>query len=244
MFHWPSIPRRTHRIEAAVATFATGAHPAGFAPLQRAATLLIALVVLLWLPQAALALSEPSLKVGLNRLTLTGVTYSHDTGTEIVTEDSALVGNELFLEWLPADRLGLEFGTTLTPLSRTYKLKGASTISDTVTESLANVALGLNLYFSRARRRGFTFLLGLGVGSGTVTHAFEGGTLGTKSSANKLTTNTVKLGMDWVTDLAGLRLEYLYVTGQTRSTTALPSASLQEIKVAGSVIGLGIYAFF
>lgn len=194
-------------------------------------------------PQPALARGEPSIKIGLNRMSVSGVTYTHDTGTEQLTESGPMVGNELFFEWVMSERLGLEIGSTLTPLKRVYTLKGAAVVSDSVTETLNTTSVGLNLYFNKATRRGLKFLLGLGVGSAKVTHEFEGGTLGTQSTTNDLTLNTLKLGLDWITNFAGLRLQYLATSGTTRSSTNLTGV-IQTVDAAGSGVVLGIFAFF
>ena len=187
---------------------------------------------------------EMSIKIGLNRVSSSGMEYIHDDGTTPITVSDSSVGNELFLEWLISERFGLEINSAISPLKRTYSLEsGGTTISENVVEEVSYTLFGANLYFSKAGRKGLKFLVGLYAGTAEISHAFEGGTLGTTTTSNSTSLTVFKLGMDWITKMAGFRLQYQNWEGTASNTTEITGIK-QTGDMTGSVISLGVFAFF
>ena len=187
---------------------------------------------------------DMSFKIGLNRASTSGMQYTHDDGTTPVTNSDSAIGNEVFLEYLISERFGLEINSSVSPLKRTYTLEsGGTVISQNVIEEASYTLFGANLYFSKAGRKGLKFLVGLSAGTADITHSFEGGTLGTDSSSNSTSVTVVKLGMDWITKLAGFRFQYQNWEGTASNTTQIAGVK-QTGDMTGSVISLGVFAFF
>jgi hypothetical protein len=187
---------------------------------------------------------DMSFKIGLNRASTSGMEYTHDDGSTPVTISESSVGNELFIEYLISERFGLEINSTISPLKRTYSLEsGGTTISQNVIEEASYTLYGANLYFSKAGRKGLKFLVGLFAGTADISHSFEGGTLGTKSTSDSTSVTVVKLGLDWITKMAGFRFQYQNWEGTASNTTQI-SGVKQTGDMTGSVISLGVFAFF
>ncbi len=188
---------------------------------------------------------EPSIKIGLDRLVLSGASYTHQDLLTTTKESNtnSVSGAELFVEWLASDHFGLEIASTVAPLQRSYQLGSGTPVSDNVNESATFTTIGANLYFTRAKRKGFQYLVGVATGTMQVKHEFEGGTLGKVSSTNSFPINTVKLGVEWVTEMAGVRLQYVATSGSTSNTTQLTNVK-QTVNYTGGMAVLGVYAFF
>ena len=78
---------------------------------------------------------DMSIKIGLSRISTSGMEYTHDDGTTSVTVAESSIGNELFFEYLIFERFGLEINTAISPLKRTYSLEsGGTTIPENVVE--------------------------------------------------------------------------------------------------------------
>jgi hypothetical protein len=201
---------------------------------------------LLTLAGAALAAGEPSIKIGLDRVSLAGATYTHETiatGNKETNSD-AMAGADLFIEWVASDHFGLEIAGTVAPLSRSYQLgSGTTPVSDNVSESASYTTLGVNLYFTRATRKGFQYAVGVATGTLQVKQEFEGGSLGKTSSSASFPITAVKLAVEWVTEMAGARLQYLGLSGSSSNTTELAGVK-QTINYTGGALTLGVYAFF
>src|SRR5690349_13231266 len=150
---------------------------------------------------------DPNFKIGLDRLSLSGATYTHETIATSAKETNSdtLTGADAFIEWIASEHFGLEYTTTITPLQRSYKL---GTVSDNVNESTSLSLLSVNLYFTKAQRKGFQYAVGVATGTASVKQDFEGGTLGKKSTSASVPITAVKLGVEWITNLAGVRLQY------------------------------------
>lgn len=205
------------------------------------------LLVLFWAMTGATGLAlgvEMNMKIGINRVSASGMTYTHDDGATEYTNSEGYVGNDIFFEYVISQHFSLEIDSTITGLQRTYTLEaGGTTISDNVTETLSYITYGANLYFNRADKRGLKFLIGISTGTATVTHEFEGGTLGTASSTNSPGLTIFKLGMDWITKFAGFRLQYKVIEGSAGNTTEVAGVT-QTADLNGSFLVLGVFAFF
>ena len=92
-------------------------------------------------------------------------------------------------------------------------------------------------------RKGLKFLVGLFAGNADIDQTFEGGTLGAKSSSNSTSVTVVKLGLDWITKMAGFRFQFQNWEGTASNTTQI-SPVKQTVDMTGSVISLGVFAFF
>jgi hypothetical protein len=101
----------------------------------------------------------------------------------------------------------------------------------------------VNLYFTRATRRGFQFAIGVATGTVAVTQEFEGGSLGKQSTSNSFALTAIKLGMEWITELAGVRFQYQSTTGSTSNTSELNGVK-QTVDYGGDALSLGVFAFF
>ena len=186
----------------------------------------------------------PNFKIGINRVVVGDAKYSHDSVSGVATGTGNMTGNDLLLEYIMFERFGFEVTTSLTPAERNYSLaSGGTTISSNVSETVSVTTIGVNLYFDAAFKKGTTLLIGIGLGPAKVTHEFEGGTLGTTSSTNTINLNTLKIGFDWVTELATLRLQYQNWNGRTSSTSNISNV-LQTVDLGGNALVLGVLAFF
>jgi hypothetical protein len=194
---------------------------------------------------AALAAREPNMKMGLSRATLTGATYTYKntaTNTEYSNSDQ-LVGTELFFEYLLSDNFSIEADTTVSPLERSFELGTQGSVAQNVKESGTYTLLGANLYFTKATSKGFQLLMGVATGAMAVGYTFSGGTIGTKSTASAAKVNTVRLALDWLTELAGLRVQYQLVTGSDTDAAVFTGAK-QIVTYSGGTASVGVYAFF
>ena len=89
---------------------------------------------------------EMSIKIGLNRVSSSGMEYIHDDGTTPITVSDSSVGNELFLEWLISERFGLEINSAISPWKRPYSLEsGRSKASEHVLDARTSSTFGAHL---------------------------------------------------------------------------------------------------
>ncbi|MCZ6533307.1 MAG: hypothetical protein O7A08_10125, partial [SAR324 cluster bacterium] len=146
----------------------------------------------------------------------------------------------LFLEWLVFDRVGLELDVGLTELERTYDLSSGL---GSVEESARPIILGANLYFKDHGRRGFRGFVGLGTGTVSVDYKLSGGTLGSQTSSHSVTMNTLKFGLDWQTETAGLRTQIISWVGKLSDTDSI-ATSKQTVDYTATVFTIGVFAVF
>jgi len=198
---------------------------------------LLALVSALWaLPaQAQFRGREPNLKIGLNRVMVSGANYEVD-GVGDTSEP--FVGNDLFIEYVFFGRIGVELAYSLTPYTRTSDLDTGLSDTESVTSALA----GANLYFGRNRTRGFNFFFGLATGTYSSKHEFDGGALDGQTASQTVPVNVMKLGVDWIMEQAGLRLQYGVVSGKLTESEDLGVA--QTLDYNASLLTVGVLAFF
>ena len=189
----------------------------------------------------------PSLKVGFNRQMLSGYAFTlEDTGTTTkYTNSEPMQGNELVLEYVFFDRVSIELAGSITPLTRNYELTVAA-VKVSVEEKSRTYLYGTNLYFNGASGNGFKYFVGLNTGSISAGHTYKGtgSALDAKSSAERVTLNGIKLGLDWVSDNAGARLSYGTLAG-TKKVKDKPLTAWDQIYVyTAAMVTLGIFAFF
>jgi opacity protein-like surface antigen len=188
---------------------------------------------------------QSNTKIGLNRVNLSGATYTlaETAGTTEVSNSDALTGNEVFLEYIFFGRIGLEFTLGLTEMQRSYELSSGGTTISNVEESARSALLGLNLYFSDHASPGIKTFFGLGSGVVSVDHSLRGGTLGTQSSSVAVQVNTLKLGLDWIKENSGLRVQVLSQTGEDIDTQAIAGYT-QTVDYTATGLSIGVFAFF
>jgi len=188
-------------------------------------------------------LSHAGLRIGLDEVQLSGATYTHDTAGTKVTNAAPLVGTQLDLEFQPSEFFGFEIDYALSPLERSYQLGANGATANNVTESTGYTLYGVNLYFNREDRRGFHPVLGVATGQLSVSQKFEGGTVGTQSTHSTVDINVVKAGFDWMTTMAGIRLQYQMWTGEKSNTTQIVGVR-QTNSYTSSALVLGVFAAF
>ena len=187
----------------------------------------------------------PSLKMGMTWATLNGAVYSHtETGLTTANNAEAMVGTEFMFEYLMLEHIGIEIDYTLSPYQRNYSLvSGGTTIADNIKESARGWSYGMNMYFDKAYRKGVNFLVGVATGTLTVGHEFQGGLHPGVSTSTTMNVQLFRLGMDWTTNMAGLRLRYQGQVGEATNTTAI-SGVTQNMDYRGSTYSISVYAFF
>lgn len=188
---------------------------------------------------------QSNTKIGLNRINLSGVTYTltDSAGATEATNSDALEGNEVFLEFVFFGRIGLEFGVGLTEMVRNYELETGGTTISNVEEVARPATVGLNLYFRDHASPGFKFFFGLATGLVSVSHTFRGGTLGEQSSSQSVPINILKIGMDWIKDKAGFRAQVFSQTGELTDTEAIADFT-QNLNYTATGLSIGVFAFF
>ena len=211
---------------------------------MKARLILLPLVALFVMTAASTVFAqfgEPSVKIGIARIQHYDPEYIHDDGTLPSKVTKEMKGAELFFEYILYERFGLEMNYTLTPLSRTYDL---GVISDNVEETVSYFLYGANYYWAnKANKKGSAFLLGISTGKATVSHSFEGGTLGKQSTTNSPTILVTKLGWDYNFDFGGARFQYQLVEGQDSNTTEITGVR-QTVNLDSNAFLLGVFAFF
>ena len=216
-------------------------HPGWFCPL-----LMLGLLVL-WdgAASAQTRRGQSTVKMGLSRTFVGGATYQlEETATATTTSNSdTMQGNELFLEYVFFGRIGLELATGLTEMVRNYELESGGTTISSVEESARITLIGLNLYFNDHGSPGIKYYFGLGAGVASVSHTFTGGTLGSQSSSQSVPLNVLKVGLDWITDKAGLRVQVATQSGEATDTEAITGYK-QTLDYGATIIGIGVFAFF
>jgi len=200
----------------------------------------MAMAVLALLAGASPALARSAFKVGLDERQLSGAAYTHDNGTTKLENSDLLVATQLTLEFLPTESFGLEVAYALSPLQRNYQLGANGATSSNVLEEASYVLYGANYYLFRDDRQGLHPLIGVATGTIGVTQKFEGGTLGSTSTAATVNVNVLKLGMEWVGEKAGLRLIYESWSGQSSNATKLAGIR-QTNNYTGTSIVLGVF---
>lgn len=188
-------------------------------------------------------LARADFKVGLDEVDLSGAKYTHDANGTKTTVSTDMVGTQLALEWLPTDFVGFEIDYSAAPLQRNYELGSSGAISNNVTETASFTTFGANFYPFREEKRGIHPLIGVAAGTIDVSQKFEGGTLGNVSTTNSVTINQLKLGLEWVGNRAGVRLQYGIWSGSTSNTTKLTGVR-QTNDYSGSAVSLGVFALF
>ncbi|HUJ76051.1 MAG TPA: hypothetical protein VL359_14400 [bacterium] len=191
-------------------------------------------------PARALA---ADVKVSMDYVQLGSPTYTHDDGTTKLTNSTSMVGTQASLEFLPSQRFGLEVAYALTPLERNYQLGPAGATSNNVTESASYTTFGANLYLFGDDRLGLHPEVGVATGSLAVSQKFSGGTLGTTSTNNTVNVNIVKAGLDYMTQVAGFRLQVQYWQGSTSNSTAITGIR-QTVDYSSTAVSLGVFAYF
>jgi hypothetical protein len=186
---------------------------------------------------------EPSIKIGINRVVISGSEYAHQDATGTYTDSEVLSGTDLMFEWVASDHFSLEITSAVTPLRRSYELGPTGSVAANVNETVGYTLIGANLYFTRTSTRGIQYLLGVSTGTATVKHEFEGGTVGTVSTSNTVPVSAIRFAVDWVTELAGVRLQYQGYSGTTSNTTQIVGTK-QTVNFTGNALGIGVYAFF
>lgn len=189
--------------------------------------------------------SVSNMKIGFSRIALSGPTYTlkENTATTSVSNSDAMTGNQLLLEYIFFGRIGLELDFGVPELTRTYELQSDGATLSTVTEKAQAILLGLNLYFSSHETPGVKPYFGLGAGQITVDHEFNGGTLGSQSSSQSLQLNVLKVGLDWIRENSGLRVEVFSWTGEDSDTTAIAGYT-QTISYTATGFSIGVFVFF
>ena len=191
------------------------------------------------------AIGPSTFRLGFNRSLISGATYTLTntaTGTTASNSDS-LTGNDLFAEFVFFSRFGIEFDVGLTESEREYKLESGGTLISDVDESARLSAVFANLYFQDQASPGFKFFFGLGTGVYRVRHKFNGGTLGSESSSENVLVNMMKVGMDWLTDNAGLRVQIISMEGDTKDGQEV-TGNNQILDYTATVLAIGVFAFF
>lgn len=180
--------------------------------------------------------------IGVNRTFVSGATFTlEDTATPpSASNDDSMLANELFLEWLVFNRVGLELDIGLTELERTYEL---NSVLGSVEETARPIMLGANLYFKDHGRRGFRGFVGLGTGTVSVDYKFSGGSVGSASSSHSVSVNALKVGLDWQTETAGLRTQLISWIGKLTDTESI-SGFKQTVDYTATVFTIGVFAIF
>lgn len=210
--------------------------------------LLMLISLTLWHSAASAQIrrGQSTAKIGLVRTFVSGVKYElEETASSTTASNSdAMEGNELFLEYVFFSRIGLELATGLTEMVRNYDLlKTDGTKISTVEESARTTLLGLNFYFSEHGSPGVKFFFGLGTGVVSVSHKFSGDPLGNQSSSQSVPVNVLRLGLDWITDKAGIRAHVSSQTGEAADTETITGYK-QTLNYSATVVGIGVFAFF
>jgi hypothetical protein len=204
---------------------------------------LLKLALLAALGCLAPALAHAELRLGLDGVQVADARYVHDTAGVRDEQRGFMVGSQVSLEYLPTEQFGLEVAYSLSPLERGYQLGIAGATSNNVTEQASYTTLGANMYLFYKKRDGLHPVIGVATGALSVTQKFEGGTVGSLSTTNTVNINLVKLGLEWVINNAGFRVQYQQWAGQTNNTTKIPGVR-QTNSYDGSALSLGVFAFF
>jgi hypothetical protein len=189
------------------------------------------------------ALAHADIKLGLDAVQMAGAKYTHDAAGIKDEDRSFMVGSQVSLELLPTEQFGLEVSYSLSPLERSYQLGIAGATSNNVTEQASYTTIGANMYLFYKKRDGFHPVIGVATGTLTVAQKFEGGTLGNISTTNTVNINIIKLGLEWVINSAGFRLQYQQWAGETNNTTKIAGVR-QTNSYDGSAISLGVFSYF
>lgn len=189
-----------------------------------------------------------TIKAGLNRVFVSGATYTlaDNAGTPSFSNADAMEGNEVFLEFLFFGRMGVELGVGLTEMTRTYSLGGAAEAVDlNVEETARPTVVGLNIYSGDHSSGGVKYFFGLGTGQVAVSHTYSGTGITAAASSVTVPINTLKIGLDWITENAGVRLQFISQSGEKTDTeTHSGDAYTQTVSYAASVFAVGVFSFF
>ncbi|MEE8396229.1 MAG: hypothetical protein V3S29_09255, partial [bacterium] len=168
---------------------------------------------------------QGTIKMGMNRLMTSGPSFTVEEDATATTGSNtgSTTGNEVFIEYVLFGRLGVEASTSLTQAVRDYELEDASAtkLAD-VQDSVRHAMFGLNLYLTDHEKGGLKYYFGLGTGQVYVTHAISGaGTFPSGLISHRVPVNTLKLGMDWISERAGFRLQVISQTGSFTDRSSL-----------------------
>ena len=213
-----------------------------------------------------------NIKIGLQRW-VNNISYTYETrvskeGTfeEIkLTSQGAMPDTELLLEYVLSQRVGIEVGVGIIPAVRDFELKAESQSVGEIKQTLSMKYLfGINAYFSAIGGNGFKPFSGIGVGSFSVASAYKNGgrvnsNLSEKEQSDliaifpeKQTVVTavqgqyLKLGVDWLIDAAGLRLQYIYLQ-DAKMVREMKTLTLEEQKQKETISiqgGISLSVFF
>lgn len=211
--------------------------------MKRWRTRSVKLAVLAALGCLAPALAHAEIKLGVDAVDLTAATYTHDTAGIKDSDRGNMVGAQLTLEYLPIERFGLEVAYSLSPLQRSYQLGNGGATANNVTEQASYTTIGANMYPFYRRREGLHPLIGVATGQLNVTQKFQGGTVGNVSTSNTVNITIVKLGLEWVIERAGFRLQYQQWSGETTNTTKIVGVR-QTNSYDGAAVSLGVFSLF
>ena len=213
-------------------------------------TILVSAILLLALATSAYGQGRQgrgsTMKAGLVRTIISGPAYTIENadGSVSATNADPLTGNDVFFEYVLFNRLGLEARTGLTAATRNYQLDDSTgAVLTNVTESARPTTVGMNLYFAGHTGAGLKPFLGLGAGQVAVALEFSGGTLPVQTITQTVPLNTLKLGVDWVKENSGIRLEVVSQSGSIIDTSSIATYT-QTVDYTGTVIGVALYAFF
>ncbi len=187
--------------------------------------------------------AESSFRIGLDEVQLTGATYTHDTSGTKLTNSDTMIGTQLMVEFLPTDFFGIEVDYAISPLQRHYQLGTNGATSNNVSEQASYTTYGANFYMFREEKRGLHPTFGVATGQIAVSQKFEAGTLGNQTTNNTVDVNILKLGLEWVLNRAGVRLQYQAWSGDASNSTKLTNVR-QTNSYTGSALALGVFALF
>ncbi|MGK5093987.1 hypothetical protein WDW89_18490 [Deltaproteobacteria bacterium TL4] len=192
-----------------------------------------------------------------------------EADTAVTESNTAEISTtDFYMEWVVKGLAGVEVVYGLTPGISTFTLTsdgnaGTSTKIGDISQSVQTSLLyGLNIYSSGHNDPGLKFLLGLLTGNYSVTTAYTNGGERDDGAPDQLhgfrsrQTSTVlvpaqilKIGADLLLKSAGIRIQYLMITGEVISSDlpptqiSSPQVQQQKITISGG-IGLTVYTYW
>ncbi|MBI3993977.1 MAG: hypothetical protein HY342_11940 [Candidatus Lambdaproteobacteria bacterium] len=194
--------------------------------------------------------TAPTIKVGFDRVFLSGATYTLEESSTTTSYSNAdqMVGNVVYVEYVLFERLGLIGEYALVPFTRQFELEdSASSVVADVSEAASVSMLGANLYFNKATGRGLKYFFGLSTGTFSATHKMGDTSTGTglagSSSALSVPVNALRLGVEWMLGNAGIRVQYQSLSGELDDTTQFTGFK-QTVSYTAAELGIGVLVFF
>lgn len=190
-----------------------------------------------------------TIKVGMNRTIFNGATYKveDDAGTVSGSESGSMSGTDVFIEYILFGRFGVEASTTLSRPRRSFELNdGTATLMSEVEDRHRTSLFGLNVYLNDHAKGGLKYYFGLATGETRVTRNLGGS--GTLSAFNgtyqdTVPVETLKLGVDWILEKAGIRVQYISMTGSATDRNTLTGYN-ETVSYDATVLAIGAFAFF